>query len=249
MRTLFILLGKEIRSYFLTPFGWVVLAFTMVMQGIALTTALKGLRDAAQKESLLWLTFNNLNFWFYFLFIFPLITMRSFAEEEKTGTLEGLLTAPVKTWQVVSSKYFAALFFYCIIWIPSALHWPIFAAISTDPVPWTQGNVIGTYSILFLTGSLFTAIGCFASSLTKNQIVAGIVTMGLLLIHFFLGNLTSIWGDFPAAKAFDYMSSLQHLSQFSRGLIDSRPFVYYLTMTAFVLFITHHVVDYRRWKA
>jgi len=249
MRTLFILLGKELRSFFQTPFGWVVIAFVMFLQGVSLTTALKGFRDAPIKESLVWVSFNNLNFWFYFLFIFPLITMRSFAEEEKTGTLEGLLTAPVKTWHIVASKYSAALIFYIVIWIPSALHWPIFAAVTDVPLPWTSGNIIGTYTILLLIGCLFIAIGCLASSLTKNQIVAGVVTIGLLLIHFFLGNITNIWGDFKAAPIFDYISSIQHLTTFCRGLLDSRAFVYYLTMTVFVLLLTHHVVDYRRWKA
>src|SRR5687768_8855405 len=103
MRLLFIMLRKELKGYFLNPFGWVVFAFVTAMQGAALSTAMKGFRDSPRQDSLVWAVFHTPLFWFWFLFIFPLITMRSFAEEERSGTLEGLLTAPVRTWQVVFS--------------------------------------------------------------------------------------------------------------------------------------------------
>ena len=119
MRLFLILLRKELKGYFLTPFGWVVLAFVTVMQGSRLSTAMKGFRDTPVQDSLVYVTFHTPLFWFYFLFIFPLITMRLFAEEERTGTLETLLTAPVRTWQVVLSKYAAAMIFYTVLWIPS----------------------------------------------------------------------------------------------------------------------------------
>ena len=88
------------------------------MQGLSLSTAMKGFRDTPVKDSLVYVTFHTPLFWFYFLFIFPLITMRLFAEEERAGTLETLLTAPVRTWQVVLSKYAAAMIFYTVLWLP-----------------------------------------------------------------------------------------------------------------------------------
>ena len=99
MRLFRILTLKELNGYFLTPFGWVILAFVTLMQGISLSTAMKGFRDTPVRDSLVYVTFHTPLFWFYFLFIFPLIT-----EEERSGTLETLLTAPVRTWQVVFSK-------------------------------------------------------------------------------------------------------------------------------------------------
>jgi ABC-2 type transport system permease protein len=100
-----------------------------------------------------------------------------------------------------------------------------------------------------LMGTFFTAVGCFASSLTSSQIVAAIITVGLLLIHHLVGYVTVIWGDsFAAAPVFRYISSQEHLRYFAKGLIDTRPVVYYLSMAVFVLILTHHAIDFRRWK-
>ena len=100
---------KELRSYVMTPYGWVILAFVMALQSVSLSGTLKAFQLAPQKEGILFFILHSPMFWFYFLFIFPLLTMRSLAEEEKTGTLESLLTTPIKTWQVVLGKYFSAL--------------------------------------------------------------------------------------------------------------------------------------------
>ena len=98
-------------------------------------------------------------------------------------------------------------------------------------------------------GAYFTALGLLGSALTSSQIVAGIITIGLLLIHFMLGYVPIIYGDsFQAAGLFNYLSSQQHLSDFTTGLIDTRAILFYLLSSAFVVFLTHHLVDYRRWR-
>lgn len=249
MRVFRILLRKELKGFFQNPFGWVVLAFVTVMQGVSLSTAMKGFRDSPVKDSLIYVTFHSPVFWFYFLFIFPLITMRLFADEEKQGTLETLLTAPVRTWQVVLSKYFSALIFYSVLWIPGLLQFKMFGWIANLPPAWSAGGMIGTYGILFLMGAAFIAAGCLCSSLTSNPIIAGIFTIGMLVIHYFLGFVTRIWGDgFPGSRLFDYISSQQHLHYFATGLVDTRPVVFYLSAAAFLLFLTYQVVDFRRWR-
>ena len=101
MRTFRILFSKELKSYFLTPFGWLIMAFAAMMQGLSLSTTLKEYSESAMSENLVFATFQSPIFWFYYLFLFPVLTMRLFSEENRSGTLEGLLTAPVKTWQVV----------------------------------------------------------------------------------------------------------------------------------------------------
>ncbi|MBC8127987.1 MAG: ABC transporter permease [Gloeobacteraceae cyanobacterium ES-bin-144] len=249
MRLFRILTHKELKGYFLTPFGWLVLAFVTIMQGIALSTAMKGFRDSPVKDSLVYVTFHTPLFWFYFLFIFPLITMRLFAEEERSGTLETLLTAPVRTWQVVLSKYTAAMLFYTILWLPALLQFKMFVWFTDLPPAWNSGALLGTFAILILMGSAFTAVGCFASALTSSQIIAGMITVGLLVIQYFLGFVTIIWGEsFAGAASFHYISSQQHLHYFASGLLDTRPVVYFLGVTVFVLFLTYQIVDYRRWK-
>lgn len=249
MRLFRILTLKELKSYFLTPFGWVVLAFVTIMQGISLSTAMKGFRDTPVKDSLVYVTFHTPLFWFYFLFIFPLITMRLFAEEERSGTLETLLTAPVKTWQVVFSKYTAAMIFYAVLWIPCVIQFKMFDWVTQLPPAWTPAALAGALSVILLMGAAFTALGCLASALTSSQIIAGILTIGLLVIQYFLGYVTVIWGEsFAGAPFFHYISAQQHLHYFANGLFDTRPVVYYLSMAIFILFLTYQVVDYRRWR-
>ncbi len=249
MRLFRILTIKELKAYFLTPFGWVVMAFVALMQGISLSTAMKGFRDTPVKDSLVYVVFHTPFFWFYFLFIFPLITMRLFSEEERSGTLETLLTAPVRGWQVVASKYAAAMIFYMTLWIPALVQFQMFVWVTDLPPAWSPGALGGAFAMLFLMGAAFTAVGCLASALTSSQIIAGLLTIGLLVIQYFFGFVTVIWGDsFPGAALFDYISSQRHLHYFASGLLDTRPVVYFLSVAFFVLFLTHQVVDYRRWK-
>ncbi|MFK7851464.1 MAG: ABC transporter permease [Akkermansiaceae bacterium] len=250
MRILRILTRKELSSYFLTPFGWVVLAFVVIMQGLSLSSAMKGFRDTPVKDSLVYVTFHTPLFWFYFLFIFPLITMRLFSDEERSGTMETLLTAPIRNWQVVASKYLAAMIFYIVLWIPAWFQFQAFSWFTDIPPAYSEGALWGSFLILFLMGTTFTAIGCLASSMTSSQIIAGIMTITILVIHYFLGFVTVIWGDsFAGAGFFQYISVQQHLHYFTNGLIDSRPAVYYLSMSVLFLFLTHQVIDLRRWKS
>ena len=103
---------------------------------------------------------------------------------------------------------------------------------------------------MLLMGAAFTAVGCLASALTSSQIIAGLLTIGLLVIQYFLGYVTVIWGEsFAGAPFFHYISSQQHLHYLANGLFDSRIVIYYASVALFVLFLTYQVVDHRRWKS
>lgn len=250
MRVFLILYRKELKSYFLTPFGWVVLALVLLMQGMSMTTAMERMKDTPLAENFLFVSLHSPNFWFYFLFTFPLLTMRLFAEEAKTGTLETLMTAPVTSLQVVFSKYLAAFSFYSLLWLPILLHLKIFQLVTGSSAPYETGHLISTYCILLLIGSFFLAIGCFASTLSNNQIVAGIVTIAILVILFFMGLIPYYTGEgFQAVSLFHYVAVQEHLATFARGMIDTRAVVYYLSMASLFLFLTHITLDFRRWKA
>ena len=250
MRVFSILFRKEFKNYFFTPFGWVILALVLFMQGMSMSSAMEQMKDAPRLDNFLLITLQTPHFWFYFLFIFPLLTMRLFADEAKTGTLETLMTAPVTTTQVVFSKYLATLTFYSLLWLPLLLQLKIFALVTGNPAPVESGQIMGAYLILFLMGSFFLAIGCFTSTLTSNQIVAGIITIAILVFHFMLGMIPYYMGEgFQAHALFQYVSINEHLINFAKGLIDTRPIVYYLSMTAFFLFLTHTTMDFRRWKS
>ncbi len=252
MRILHILFKKELKQYFCTPFGWVVFAIIMFLQGLCLSSVLEQYDKRPVVNNLLLDSLSTYIFTIYFLFLFPLVTMKLFSEEERSGTLETLMTAPIRTWHVVLSKYFAALVFYCCLWIPLFLHIKIFSFFSSTPAPLNGGQMTGIFVILFLIGTFFIAVGCLASSLTSSQIIAAIVTFGLLAFHLVLGLVPGMMGESfsgaASAQFFHYINMGEHINTFGQGLIDSRPFVYYLSMTLFTLLLTHHVVDYRRWK-
>ncbi len=249
---------RELRSFLGTPFGWVILACTMGLQAFSLQAVLK-VMSISSDEGVMYHMLQNNTFWFYFLFLFPLITMRSFAEEERMGTLEGLLTAPVTTGQILLGKYFAAYFFYILIWLPMMLYpWLselansltmyFYGIQTTGVIEYHLADWYGAFSILFLSGSFFVAIGVLCSAFTRSQIIAAIICTCIMITYYFMGRVTELWGEFPAAGLFHYISLYEHISSFSRGLIDSRPFVLYISMTIFTLALTRRIVDYRRWR-
>ena len=250
MRVFLILFKKEFKQFFLTPFGWVVLALVLLMQGFSMTHAMEIMKDRPLAENFIFVSLHSPNFWFYFLFIFPLLTMRLFAEEDKAGTLETLMTAPVTTTQVVFSKYTAALCFYAMLWLPMLLHLKIFEWVSGNHAPHEPGHLLGTYTILMLIGAFFLAVGCLASALTSSQIVAGIITITALVMQFFLGLVPYYTGEgFQAVSIFHYVSIQEHLANSARGLLDTRPIIYFGSMAAIFLFLTPVALDFRRWKS
>lgn len=249
MRNIRILFAKELKGYFFSPFGWVIMAFVTVMQGVSLSAAMKGFRDTAVKDNLIYVAFNSPLFWSYFLFIFPLITMRLFADEERRGTLETLMTAPVQSFSVVMAKYLAAMVFFTVLWVPALVQLKMFEWVTDLPPAYGWGALFGTFAILMLMGAAYTAVGCLASAMTSSQIIAGLLTVGLLIIQYFFGYVPLIWGEsFAGAALFQYISSHHHLHYFSSGLLDTRPVVYFLSVAGFVLYLTWQVVEYRRWN-
>jgi ABC-2 type transport system permease protein len=187
MRKFLTLLSREIRSYFFSPIAYIVLVFFLIVSGVDFYFQISFMNQRAVPYSVQEAFFNSVFFWFAFVLIFPLITMRLFAEEFKLGTIEPLMTAPVRDWQVVLAKYFGALFFYVILWIPTTLYFVIFQAITHEPAAGSTGAYLGGYLMILLLGMFYLSIGCFASVLTKNQIVAAIISFAAITLLFFLG--------------------------------------------------------------
>ncbi len=249
MRTLFILFRKELGHFFKSPFGWVTVVFVLLMQGMCFSSALSSYQKAPTSSNLFAIEFNNPLFLYFFVFQFPLITMKLFAEEERIGTREPLMTAPVRTWQVLLGKYLAVYVYYIFLWLPLLLHVQIFEMVSGSPAPITWNEIGASYIFLWITGALFCAIGCLASALTSSQIIAGIVSTASITFFILLGYITVHWGDqFIAAKLINYLSFLIHKGRFINGVIDIRTITLYLSLTLFTLTITHHAIDFRRWK-
>ena len=235
MSRFFAILSREWRAYFLSPLGYVILASFLFMNGLILWAIVTFLsRPGTQKSEFLVLLFTNTFFWIFVLFVVAAISMRLFPDERKSGTLEVLLTSPVSEAEVVLAKFAGAWAFYVTLWIPSLLYFAFLGSkLAID-----LSMVLGAYLATFLLGAYFIAVGTFASTLTKNQIVAAIVTFAMLIPIFSAGLLEQMLNS-PAAKSVvGYFNLWDHMDEFSKGIVDSRRIVYYLSATAFFLFLS-----------
>ena len=178
------------------------------------------------------------------LFLVPLLTMRLFAEEKRAGTAELLFTYPLTDWAVIGGKFAAAFLVYSVLVGLTLGHGVSFALISR--VEWAP--LVTGYLGLILLGSACLALGVFASSLTENQIIAGVAGFGLLLLFWTIGWLQEVWSG-GTGGVFKYLSMLEHYENFTLGVIDTRDLVYYLGFTYFFLFLTKRQLESRRWRA
>lgn len=251
MKTFLTLLGREIKSYFYSPIAYVVLFFFLIATGFNFYSGVSFLNQSPSEVTVVEAAFNTVLFWFPFILLFPLITMRTYSDEFRMGTIESLTTAPVTDWQIVLAKFFGALTFYCILWAPSFLYFTAFQWITGKEAAMAAGAYGGSYLLLLLIGMFYTAIGCLASSLTTEQINAAVMTFVAIFLAFVTGLLGFIMNiTDPAVRSLiSYFSAVEHMSDFSRGIIDSRPIIWYLSMTVLVLILNFQVFQYRKWKA
>jgi len=175
-------------------------------------------------------------------FMVPLFTMKCLAEERRLGTLETLLTTPVTTAEVVLGKFFAAYFLYCALWASTGAYFYLIRHFSNDARFLDPAAVVGGYTFIAVSGLFFVSIGIFASSLTRSQPVAGILSCALLLM-LTLGThilhdteaLNTITVLHPLKSAVDYVHVFQHVDDFCRGVADTRELLFYLSGTVLAL--------------
>src|SRR5450432_3035371 len=244
MRKFFVLLMREIRSYFYSPIAYIVLVFFLLVSGVDFYFQISFMNQRAVGYSVQEAFFNSVFFWFAFVLIFPLITMRLFAEEFKLGTIEPLMTAPVRDWQVILSKFFGALFFYIVLWIPTLAYFAIFTMVTHKPAANSPAAYAGSYLMLLLLGMFYLSVGCFASVLTKNQIIAAVISFATITLLFFLGLVSFILLDISSEtrQLLGYFSAIEQMGTLSRGEIDTRPMVLYLSMTIVMLTFTYQAL-------
>jgi ABC-2 type transport system permease protein len=250
MRKFNTLLAREIRSYFHSPIAYIVLVFFLGVSGAVFYFQLSFMNQRPVSYSVQEAFFNSVFFWFAFVLIFPLITMRLFAEEFKLGTIEPLMTAPVRDWQVILAKFFGALFFYIVLWVPTSIYFWVFQLLTHQPAANSIGAHCGAYLMLLLLGMFYVSIGCLASVLTKNQIVAAVISFCVITLHFFSGLISFIVQNISSAtrQVLGYFSALEQMGTLSRGELDTRPLVLYLSMTIVMLMLTHLAFQSRKWR-
>lgn len=182
------------------------------------------------------------------LFLIPAITMRTFAEEKKGGTMELLLTRPLTDWQIILGKYFSSLFLLLLALLPTLLYYYSVYELGSPEGNIDTAGVAGSYIGLLLLGSVFAAIGILASSLTENQIVAFLVALFLcFLLYTGFSSLAAIdvWGTW--SYIIQQLGILHHYNALSRGLIDSRNLLYFLSVIILMLSFTKLVLSSRKW--
>ena len=250
MTKFFTLLGREVKSFFYSPIAYVVMCFFLFLTGFSFYIGLSLLNRGPSDATLVQAFFNTILFWIAYLLVFPLITMRSFSEEFKLGTIESLMTAPVKDWQVVLSKWLGCLIFYIVLWIPTSCYFWVFTWATRADAARAPGAYAGSYLLLLLMGMFYISVGCFASVLTKNQIIAAIISLVMILVLLFAGLLQFVMLDVSGTMRdmFGYFSAIDHMETFSKGIIDSRPIAWYLTMTTLMLVLTYQVFQTRKWR-
>ena len=252
MRNVLAIADKELRSYFASPIGYVIIGFFALLFAWFYTSYLEWFLETSQQmmgpgrspnvnqQVIAGLLQNSA---VIILFVMPMVTMRTYSEEKRSGTIELLLTSPVTDVQIILGKFLGAMGLY------AAMLGVTFLSIA---LLFYFGNpewrpIVAGYLGLLLMGGCFISVGLLISSFTKNQIVAGVATFGVFLLLWVI--------DWPARSAgptvkaiLEHLSITQHFSDFARGIIDTKHLVYYLSVITFGLFLTAKSVDSERWR-
>lgn len=245
---------KELKGYFASPIAYVVIGLYAIPFGYFFyalllyfdrqSMQLAGV-GAAQpvniNEQLIRPTF--LNLMVIFLFVLPMITMRTFAEEKRSGTFELLLTAPLRDFHIIFGKFFGALGLYAAMLAITLVHMGLLFWLGNPE--WIP--LVTTYLGLLLMGGCFISVGLFISSLTRNQIVAVMMTFVVFLMLWVINWIASFMGP-TTQSVLNYLSITDHLDDFTRGVIDTKHLVYYISFIVFGLFLTARSVDVERWR-
>jgi ABC-2 type transport system permease protein len=255
LKNIWVIYRKELKSYFSSWIAYLLMAFFAVIFGyfFYVATAIfvsRGMESAMMGRGMPM----DMNEWVIRpllmnvsvigLFIIPMITMRLFAEEKRTGTIELLMTSPVRDTEVIIGKWLAALTLYAAILAISALNLVyLFAYGQPDWKPILIG-----YLGLLLQGGCLLAIGTFISTLTRNQIIAVGGTFAVCLLLWVLDWMSS-YDTSTSAKVMSYLSVVTHFEPFSKGVLDTKDVVFYLSTIFFGLFLTARAMESLRWRA
>jgi ABC-2 type transport system permease protein len=255
MRNIWVIAQKELNSYFVSPVAYLLLTMFAIIFGFFFWNSV-GYFNAASLQSQMGgqpmpMSVNEYvirpllsNIGVVGLFFIPMISMRLFAEEKRLGTIELLATSPIRDIEVIIGKWLASLILYGVLLLFSAIN---FAFLFRYGNPDWKPLAIGYLGLLLQAGGLL-AIGTFISSLTKNQIIAGAATFGVCLLLWVLewvsGYETATW-----AKVLAYFSVITHYDSFSKGVLDTKDAVFYVSMIFLGLFLTSRSMESLRWRS
>jgi ABC-2 type transport system permease protein len=258
VRNIVTIAGREIRSYFVSPIAYVVLTGFLLLGGwffynlLARFNYLLQMYSSFQqgKDIVSRLNLNEFvvapllhNLAVVLVILVPMLTMRAFAEEKRTGTYELLLTSPISTWEIVLGKFAAAAIFMALMIGLTGTYGAILSMFGNPEL----GIMAGGYLGLFLLGITFVTIGLFASSLTENQIIAAVTGLVMLLLLFVISWPAETAGPTMGA-ILKYISVTEHFAEMVKGVVDTKSLVYFASMIVGWLFLTHQAVESVRWR-
>jgi ABC-2 type transport system permease protein len=250
MQAYLTLTRRELAGYFLSMTGYVIIAAATLLIGVSIGSVLEKLVNVPTLSPVTELFFSTLWFWLVLLLPPAVITMRIFAFEKFSGTFETLMTAPVTDLQVVLAKFTSAMLFYSVMWLPLLGCILVVRRYTSDVSAFDVGAVGSTFFGIALFGGLFISAGVCASSLTKSQAIAVMISLAfalsVLILSFLAGqstNDTSWKGQLLSCFALG-----EQMRDFARGVVDTRSVVFLVSSTLFFLFLTLRIVESRRWK-
>lgn len=239
MRHYFTILSHEVRTLLYSPSTYIAAVFFLGVMGFIFASILDIYSKSPQETPPAVMFFQF--FWFPVLFMVPLLTMKTIADERRQGTLETLLTTPVSTAEVVLGKFSAAYLFYLLLWGSTYGFHYLLQLYARDARFLDSGPLVGGYLFIAVSGLLFIAIGVFASSMTRSQPVAGIFTVVLLILVIlaprYIAELSAVntGALAPLKSALDALQVPAHVEDFTRGVVDTRQLFYYLTGSTLAL--------------
>jgi ABC-2 type transport system permease protein len=245
---------KELKSYFASPMAYIIIGFFALVFGyffVALllffdqrsmqVAGLGGSQTMNINQDMLRPVFQNTMV--IFLFVLPMITMRTYSEEKRSGTIELLLTSPLTDFQIIMGKFLGAMGLYAAMLAVTLIHVALLFILGDPEIL----PIVTTYLGLLLMGGCFISVGLLISSLTKNQIVAGMITFVVFLMLWIINWIANFTGP-TTQEVLNYLSITEHLDDFTLGVIDTKHLVYYFSVMSFGLFLTARSVDTERWK-
>jgi ABC-2 type transport system permease protein len=256
MKNILAIWQREMKSYFASPIAYVVLTIFLLIAGFFFYTILSAwvqqtMMQAAYGQNSQPVDVPGMVSRSFFgtisvvmLFMIPMLTMGLFAEEKKRGTIELLLTTPVGNLHAMMGKYLASLTFLFLMFAGSGI--TISALFVYGQPDWKP--ILSGYLGLLLYGAALLALGIFISTLTENQIVAGVITLGVILLLWLVDSL-AMNAQGVTRDVLNYLSVINHLDDFIKGVIDTTHVIFYITFAFFGLFLTYRSLESLRWKS
>jgi ABC-2 type transport system permease protein len=230
---------KELKSSFDSPIAYIIIILFLIVTGWFFTNTLFPNGLVSMRG-----VFENIIVHLVFLIFAAAISMRTFSEEMKSGTIELLLTKPIKDFDIVMGKYLSALILVIFTFIPTIIYVLSFKIFALGPLD--LGSIFGAYLGLILMSGLYISIGIFISSMTENQVIAFIGSFLIILLLFLLNKIL-IFVPTAFVSTFEYLSSDYHFTNIAKGVIDTRDIIYYLSGIVIMLLLTKTSLQSRKW--